>query len=38
MKKQRQITTVVLSMIFLAASARADIQFSSVGILGAGSV
>ena len=38
MKKQRQITTVILSVIFLAASARADIQFSSVGILGADSV
>ncbi len=38
MKKQRQITTVILSAIFLTASARADIQFSSVGILGADSV
>ena len=38
MKKQRQITTVILSAIFLAASARADIQFSSVGILAADSV
>jgi hypothetical protein len=38
MKKQRQIATVILSAIFLAASARADIQFSSIGILGADSV
>ena len=38
MKKQRQITTVILSVIFLAASARADIQFRSVGILAADSV
>ncbi len=38
MKKQRQITTVILSAILLAASARADIQFRSVGILGADSV
>jgi len=35
MKKQRKIATVILRTIFLAASVRADIQFSSFGMLGA---
>ncbi|MCH7822677.1 MAG: hypothetical protein IIA07_11715 [Proteobacteria bacterium] len=38
MSEQHSILAVILCAVFLSSSARADIQFSSVGILGAESL